>query len=133
MPANVSSQATPPDYGVPDYGAIVRYLIEPLLEQPESLKISCEFSRGNQRALVRVALGDNEQGRVLGRGGRNLDAMRTVLDAAAQAAQQTVRLEVFDLRRNEGERPSRGGESRSGHRPRNSRSRPRKPPAPRKR
>ena len=133
MPANVSSQVTPPDYG-----AIVRYLIEPLLEQPESLKISCEFSRGNQRVLVRVALGDNEQGRVLGRSGRNLEAMRTVLDAAAQAVQQTVRLEVFDLRRTEGERYSRGGgdyasRAAKGDRPRNGRSRPRKPPAPRKR
>ncbi|NEO88242.1 MAG: KH domain-containing protein [Spirulina sp. SIO3F2] len=113
----------------PDYGALVRYLVSPLLENPESLSVSCEWSRGQQRALVRVAFGDNDQGRVLGRGGRNLDAMRVVLAAAAQTANQTVRLEVFDLRRTEGESRRRGASDR----PRNQRSRPTRPPVPRKR
>lgn len=129
MPNEIKHSESQPAEVRPDYGALVRYLITPLLEHPEGLSVSCEWSRGQQRALVRVAFGDNDQGRVLGRGGRNLDAMRVVLAAAAQAANQTVRLEVFDLRRSEGESRRRSFSDR----PRNQRSRPTKPPIPRKR
>ncbi|MGB0563641.1 MAG: KH domain-containing protein [Spirulinaceae cyanobacterium] len=123
MPTNDSPAPTPPDYK-----ALVHHLVAPLLEHPEGLKVSCEFSQGKQRTLVRMSLGDNDQGRVLGRGSRNLEAMRTVLNAAARAVNQTARLEVFELHRAEIERSSRTG----GDRPRNQRARPRKPAPPRK-
>lgn len=129
MPNDTPPSVPQPQTAQPDYAALVRYLMQPLLEHPNSLSIHCESSRGGQRVLVRVALGDNEQGRVLGRGGRNLDAMQVVLGAAAQAMQQTVRLEVFDLRRPDGE----GRRRAPSDRPRGQRSRPTKPPVPRKR
>jgi hypothetical protein len=40
---------------------------------------------------------------VFGRGGRNIQAIRTVIQAAAQAAGQSVHLDIYD---------SQGGESR---------------------
>lgn len=129
MPNETPSLDPQPETPQPDYAALVCYLMKPLLAHPDSFSINCESSRGGQRILVRVALGDNEQGRVLGRGGRNLDAMQVVLSAAAQATAQTVRLEVFNLRRPEGE----GRRRSSGDRPRGQRSRPTKPPIPRKR
>jgi hypothetical protein len=45
--------------------------------------------------LIRLALDQSDQGKLFGRGGRNLKAMRTVLKAAAAAAQQSVYLDVY--------------------------------------
>jgi hypothetical protein len=67
---------------------------------------------------------------VLGRGGRNIEAIRVVLNATAAAAGQTVRLEVFDTQR--ASRQSSVGTGRE-RRPPSDRRRSKRPDAPRKR
>jgi hypothetical protein len=84
----------------PNYEQLTRFLIEPLLDSPESLSVYCEVARSNQRVLIRVAFGEEEQGRVFGRGGRNIDAIRATLEAAAIASGQSARLEIFGVREN---------------------------------
>lgn len=79
----------------PDYGGLVSYLVKPFLESPDSLKVDCEVSPRSSRVLVRVAFEGEDKGRVFGRGGRNIQAIRTVLQAIAQVAGQTAHLEVF--------------------------------------
>ncbi|MEA5421132.1 KH domain-containing protein [Spirulina sp. CCNP1310] len=88
---------------LPDYAALVEFLIAPLLDSPDTLRINCEYVRGKTAVLVRVAFGEADQGRVLGRGGRNIEAVRTVLTATAENAGQTARLEVFGSPRPERE------------------------------
>ena len=79
----------------PDYCGLVAYLVKPFLESPDSLKVDCEVSPRSLRVLVRVAFEGEDKGRVFGRGGRNIQAVRTVLQAIAQVAGQTAHLEVF--------------------------------------
>lgn len=79
----------------PDYVGLVRFLLEPLLDSADTLRVDCEVSSNQTRALVRLAVDGPEKGRAFGRGGRNIYAIRTVLSAAAQAAGQTVHLDVF--------------------------------------
>lgn len=102
---------------LPDYAALVEFLIAPLLDTPDTLRINCEYVRGKTRVLVRVAFGEADQGRVLGRGGRNIEAVRTVLTATAENAGQTARLEVFGSPRPEREdREHRREQSSQEHR-----------------
>ncbi|NET60385.1 MAG: KH domain-containing protein [Symploca sp. SIO2E6] len=79
----------------PDYVGLIRFLVEPLLESPASLSIHCEMS-SKARVWIRLAFGGDDKGRVFGRGGRNIQAIRTVLKAAAQAAGQSVHLDIYD-------------------------------------
>jgi uncharacterized protein len=80
----------------PNYVELVRFLLQPFVDAPASLKIDAEFSHANTRTLVRVALDEAEDaGRVFGRGGRNLKAVTAVLEGLAQATGGVVRLEVF--------------------------------------
>jgi uncharacterized protein len=79
----------------PDYSGLVTYLVKPFLESPDSLKVACEYSPRNSRILVRLAFEGEDKGRVFGRGGRNIQAIRTVLQTIAQTAGQTAHLEVF--------------------------------------
>jgi uncharacterized protein len=81
---------------VPDYVALVKFLVEPMLEQPGSLRIDCEQNSQGDRILIRVAFDAVDKGRVFGRGGRTVHAIRTVVQTAALATSHTVRFEVFD-------------------------------------
>ena len=80
----------------PDYAEIVKCLIEPFLESPESLRVDCEVNPRQAKAWIRLAFDELEKGRVYGRGGRNIQAVRTVLAALAQTAGQSVHLEIYE-------------------------------------
>jgi uncharacterized protein len=79
----------------PDYEALVRFLLLPFLEDPTALKVDAEFSAARSRVLIRVAFEGEDKGRVFGRGGRNIQAIRTVLEGVAQTAGHSAYLEVF--------------------------------------
>ncbi|NEQ98031.1 MAG: KH domain-containing protein [Cyanothece sp. SIO2G6] len=98
-------QCADTDVGV-NYVELVRFLVEPFLESPNSLRVSCEMAHKNQRVLIRLAVEGEDKGRIFGRGGRNIQAVRTVLQAVGQSSQQKVHLEVFG---GEAERRNGGG------------------------
>ena len=81
---------------MPDYIALVKFLVEPMLEQPGSLRIDCEKNSQGDRFLIRVAFDPMDKGRIFGRGGRTIQAIRTLVQTAGQNVSQTVRFDVFD-------------------------------------
>ncbi|WP_225886413.1 KH domain-containing protein [Leptolyngbya sp. PCC 6406] len=81
----------------PDYPAMVRFLMEPFLEVTDSLKIDCETAANASKVWVRVAFEGDDRGRVFGRGGRNIQAIRTVLRATAAIAGQVAHLDVYGM------------------------------------
>lgn len=95
----------------PDYPGLVHLLIEPLLEAPESLHVYCEQTNQNQKVWLRVAFEGEEKGRVFGRGGRNIQAVRNVINCAAKLVSQSVYLDIYGSQSDGGksERNSSGG------------------------
>lgn len=81
---------------MPDYTALIKFLLEPLLDSPDALRLDCETNTKGDRTMVRIAFDAADKGRVVGRNGRTLQAIRTVVNTAAQSANQVVHLEVFD-------------------------------------
>jgi predicted RNA-binding protein YlqC (UPF0109 family) len=79
----------------PNYDGLVRFLVQPFLESPESLSVDCEISHTLQRAWIRIAFESTDKGKVFGRGGRNIQAIRTVIAAAAEVAGQSVYLDIY--------------------------------------
>lgn len=79
----------------PDFKALVQFLIAPFLDSPESLKVDCEVLPRTSRVMLRVAFDGEEKGRVFGRGGRNIQAIRTVLQAVATLSGYTAHLDVY--------------------------------------
>jgi hypothetical protein len=71
-------------------------LIEPLVEDPASLHIDLEATCGGERIWVRVAFDNKDKGRVFGRGGRTLTAIRQVLSASALLRGQRLNVEVYN-------------------------------------
>lgn len=108
----------------PDYPGLVQFLLEPFLESPESLSFDCEQYNNQQRIWIRVAFEGEDKGRVFGRGGRNLQAIRTVLSTAAAAAGQSLYLDIYESQSNQ-EQQRYGGRSTAPRKPVGRRYRPR--------
>jgi len=79
----------------PNYVELVRFLVQPFLESPETLSVDCEISQSLKRVWVRIAFESTDKGKVFGRGGRNIQAIRTVIAAAAAAAGQSTYLDIY--------------------------------------
>ncbi|WP_413173275.1 KH domain-containing protein [Anabaena azotica] len=79
----------------PNYVGLVKFLVQPFLESPESLSVDCEMSHILKRAWIRIAFDPTDKGKVFGRGGRNIQAIRTVVAAAAEFAGQSVYLDIY--------------------------------------
>lgn len=76
-----------------DYSALARFLLAPLIDISDDLKITSEVTAQNKVSL-QVSLGKADRGRAFGRGGRNIRAIRTILRAAGKNVGQTVSLEI---------------------------------------
>jgi uncharacterized protein len=79
----------------PNYVGLVKFLMQPFLESPETLSVDCEVSQTLKRVWVRIAFESTDKGKVFGRGGRNIQAIRTVIAAAASAAGESVYLDIY--------------------------------------
>lgn len=79
----------------PDFVGLVKFLLQPFLESSNSLRVDCEVSPRRSRVLIRLAFEGEDKGRVFGRGGRNIQAIRTALQAVAQTAGYTAHLEIY--------------------------------------
>lgn len=90
-PSNVTSNQENTNI---DYAKLVRFLVEPFLESPDSLSVDCEIHT-TARVWIRIAFEGEDKGRVFGRGGRNIQAIRTVITAAAALAGHSVYLDIY--------------------------------------
>ena len=89
----------------PDYAGLVKFLIQPFLESPDSLSVDCEFFASTSRVWLRVAFEGEDKGRVFGRGGRNIQSIRTVISAAAALAGHSVYLDIYGSQAFLGDKP----------------------------
>jgi uncharacterized protein len=111
----------------PDYEQLARFLIEPFLENPQSLKINSEPNPQSKKIWLRVAFDKGDRGKVFGRGGRNIQAIRTTIQTAAAAQGESVFLDIYSDEPPQSDDSSRRERSSSGggnNRKRQSPSRP---------
>jgi uncharacterized protein len=73
------------------------YLARALVDQPDQVGLRVSEVEGSRLFELKVA--PEDVGKVIGRDGRTVNALRTLLTAAAQKQSQKVRLEILDDRR----------------------------------
>lgn len=96
----------------PDYIALVHFLVEPFLVSPEGLKLDYETAQGGSRVWLRLALDEEDKGRLFGRWGKNIQSIRTLLQMAAAQSGQSLCLEVYGEPKEEQRSEKRYSESR---------------------
>lgn len=78
-----------------DYEKLVRFLVEPFLDNPEALSIHSEVNLSNQKIWLRVAFDKGDRGKVFGRGGHTIQAIRTTIQTSAAAHGESVFLDIY--------------------------------------
>lgn len=86
----------------PDFSGLVKFLVEPFLETPSALRIDCEQNVAQSKVWIRVAFSGEERGKVFGRGGRNIQAIRNVVRATAALWGWSAYFDVFGAPGQEG-------------------------------
>lgn len=80
--------------GGPDVRAWVEGMARDLVDQPERVEVRMIEEDGFEVLTVSVA--PEEMGRVIGRQGRTVEAMRTLLDAAGDKHGRSYDLEILE-------------------------------------
>ncbi len=65
-----------------DYRALVEYVAKTLAEKPEEVQVEA-FERGGGTVAIKVKLADGDVGRFIGKAGRNIEAVRTLVRVAS--------------------------------------------------
>jgi predicted RNA-binding protein YlqC (UPF0109 family) len=79
----------------PDYLGLVKFLLQPLLDESDVLSLDCEHLNNKQKVWIRLAVTGDDKGKIFGRGMRNMEAVKTILQTAATAVGQSVHIELY--------------------------------------
>jgi predicted RNA-binding protein YlqC (UPF0109 family) len=80
--------------GPPDIAAWVKGVTRKLVDRPD--EVTVETVREEDADVFEVRVAQEEMGRVIGRQGRTVQAMRALLDAAAEKHGAAYELEILD-------------------------------------
>jgi len=73
---------------------LVKYLVRALVEAPD--EVAVEELEENGDVVLEVTVAEDDLGRVIGRGGRIANALRTVARAAATKEERRVIVEILE-------------------------------------
>ena len=76
-----------------DYAGLVEYIVKNIVESPDAVVVDGNSKR-HRSQTVEVRLDPADVGRVIGKGGKNIEAIRAVVKAAAIKDHTRVNVEV---------------------------------------
>ena len=75
-------------------GEVIEYLAKGLVDSPDEVRIT--ETRDGDRVEVRLDVGEDDWGKVIGKGGRIASSMRALVKVAAVREDVRVHLEIGD-------------------------------------
>lgn len=76
-------------------GELLAYLARGLVDEPEEVSVE-QFEEDDGAIVLELCVGDEDYGKVIGRGGRTAQALRTVVRAAATHEKRRVLIDIVD-------------------------------------
>ena len=73
----------------------LEYLAQALVDEPEKVRVE-EIEEEDGTLVLELSVGDGDYGKVIGRGGRTAQALRTVVKAAAVREDRRVLVDIVD-------------------------------------
>ena len=74
---------------------LLEYLARALVDDPEAVRVE-QFDEDDGSIVLELSVGENDYGKVIGRGGRTANALRTVIKAAAVKENRRVLVDIVD-------------------------------------
>jgi predicted RNA-binding protein YlqC (UPF0109 family) len=81
---------------VTDYADLTRFIVEKMVSTPEAVNVRA-LPHG-RTTIIEVGVADGDIGKLIGKGGRNIDAVRAVVRAAGLRGHERVQVEVAEPR-----------------------------------
>jgi len=75
--------------------ALLEYLARSLVDAPDEVSVET-FEEDDDTLVLELQVGENDTGKVIGRGGRTVTALRTIMKAAAVRDGRRVLVDVVD-------------------------------------
>jgi hypothetical protein len=75
--------------------ALLEYLARSLVEDPEAVEVEA-FEEDDGTVVLELAVAEDDYGKVIGRGGRTANAIRSVVKAAAVREDRKVLVDIVD-------------------------------------
>ncbi len=80
--------------GIGRAAAVLKFIVERIVDEPDRIAIAAAQDERGPVLLLRV--GDEDRGKVIGRQGRIVHAIRTIVKAASVGAGEKVNVEILD-------------------------------------
>jgi hypothetical protein len=80
--------------GIGRAAAVLKYIVERIVDEPEQISIGAATDDRGPVLLLRVS--DEDRGKVIGRQGRIVQAIRTIVKAASVGSGEKVSVEILD-------------------------------------
>jgi predicted RNA-binding protein YlqC (UPF0109 family) len=74
---------------------LLEELAKRLVDRPEEVKVE-QFDEGDGTVVLELSVADDDYGKVIGRGGRTANALRTVVKAAAVRENRRVLIDIVE-------------------------------------
>jgi predicted RNA-binding protein YlqC (UPF0109 family) len=74
---------------------LLEYLARSLVEQPDAVRVEA-FDEEDGTLVLELSVADDDYGKVIGRGGRTANALRTVVKAAAVKENRRVLVDIVE-------------------------------------
>jgi predicted RNA-binding protein YlqC (UPF0109 family) len=74
---------------------LLEFLARSLVDDPAAVSVE-QFDDDDGTVVLELTVGEDDYGKVIGRGGRTANALRTVLKAAAVREERRVLIDIVD-------------------------------------
>ena len=74
---------------------LLEYLARALVDEPDAVEVE-QFEEEDGTVVLELAVGDDEYGKVIGRGGRTAQALRVMVKAAAVKENRRVLVDIVE-------------------------------------
>ena len=75
--------------------ALLEYLARSLVDDPQAVEVE-SFEEDDGTVVLELAVGEDDYGKIIGRGGRTANAIRSVVKAAAVREDRKVLVDIVD-------------------------------------
>jgi predicted RNA-binding protein YlqC (UPF0109 family) len=74
---------------------LLEYLARKLVDEPDGVEVE-QFEEDDGTVVLELAVADDDYGKIIGKGGRTANALRTVVKAAAVKEGRRVLVDIVD-------------------------------------
>ena len=90
-----------------DYKALVEFVARSIAEKPEDVNVMA-IERGHGTLALKIKMADEDMGRLIGKAGRNIEALRTLVRVASLRERKRVFVDMWSPREERGGGRGRG-------------------------